>query len=127
MELCGCLSWMLPRLQTPSSCFPSVTAVPGQISSGEGRNYIRQQMASNPSLPTPPSIGQLDGIMNSMLTAFPGLQDCVNKIMQTTCNQNGTGEPDMNSIVDQVQQVLLGPMMQNIKATNPNAQILAPP
>ena len=109
-------------------------ANPSQVRAREGKEYIQQQMAlsSLPNSPQPvevprmPSSAQLDDIMGSVLNAFPGLQACIGKIVQGASNGNG-GEADLNSVVDQVQNVLLGPLMQNIKATNPDAPDISGP
>ena len=117
-------------------------ANPAQLRTKEGREYIRQQMASQ-KVPGPgelmlPSSAQLDSLMGTVLNAFPGLQDCISKIVQGAHN-GGSTEPDLNGVVDQtqgrpgspdvpgaVQNVLLGPLMQNIKTTNPDAPDIAP-
>ena len=52
-----------------------------------------------------------------------GLQDCVSNILQ---KRDATGEEDLNQVVDQVQHVLLGPIMDNIRQSNPNAPDIAP-
>ena len=108
-------------------------ANPTQVRSREGREYIMQQMAMVPSQPQPqgtappmPSPAQLDNIMGSVLSAFPGLQDCIGKIIQGASQGNG-GEADLNSVVDQVQNVLLGPLLQNTKSTNPDAPDISEP
>lgn len=130
-------------------------ANPVQLRTKEGRAYIQQQMATHndgtdgkgcaPPIPGEsmqpmmPSSAQLDNLMGTVLSAFPGLQDCISKIVQGVHNNGGSGEPDLNGVVDQtqgrpgfsdvpgvVQNVLLGPLMQNIKSTNPDAPDITP-
>ena len=35
-------------------------------------------------------------------------------------------EPDLNGVVDQVQEILLGPMLQSMRSSNPSGPDLAP-
>ena len=62
-------------------------ANPTHIRAKDGRDYIQQQMSLTPVVATPPSssvpsMEQLDGIMKSVLGWFPGLQECIGKIVQ---------------------------------------------
>ena len=109
-------------------------ANPSQVRAREGREYIQQQMAVT-TIPSAPSAQQLDNIMGSVLSAFPGLQECVGKIVQGTNSGSGIHSPrmvvcsretDLNVVVDQVQNVLLGPLMQNLRAQNPDAPDITP-
>ena len=90
-----------------------------------GREYIRQQI--NPSLPVVamPSPTQLEGMLGTLLGGFPGLQECVNKILQAQ-EGGGSGEANFNDVVDQVQETLLGPILNNIQSANPAAPNLGP-
>jgi hypothetical protein len=104
-------------------------ANPNQIRAQEGRDYIQTQMsitATPPTVPPIPSAAQLDTIMGSVLNAFPGLQECIGKIVQGASTGPG-GEADLNNVVDQVQNVLLGPLLQNIKSANPGAPDISEP
>ena len=101
-------------------------ANPAQVRTAEGRAYIQKQINhSITTVPTgPPSMEQLDNIMKSVLGGFPGLQDCLGKIVQGS--NDGSGEADLNDVVDQVQNVLVGPLMQSLQASNPNCPDISP-
>ena len=79
------------------------------INGAAARTYLRQQ--TSPLTAMVPSQEQLNGIMGSimpMLGAFPNLRDSVMRIMQ---DRPSGAEPDLNTVVDQVQDILLGPML----------------
>ena len=100
-------------------------ANPAQVRTAEGRAYIQKQI-NQPITTVPgvvPSMEQLDGIMKSVLGGFPGLQDCLGKIVQGSTSSN---EADLNDVVDQVQNVLVGPLMQSLQASNPNCPDITP-
>ena len=101
-------------------------ANPDGVQADAGRKYIQQQLGV---MVTPASGGgggtaQLEGMLGSILGAFPGLQDCMSKIMAS--RDGSAPEADLNQVVDQVQNVLLGPILENMRATNPTAPDIGP-
>lgn len=100
---------------------------PTDIHAAPGRAFIQRQVgvvsASHRPQPTTappltmPDPAQLDSILGSVLSAFPGLQQCVTSLMNSS--QSGA-DPDLNSVVDQVQNTLLDPIVQSIRTNNPD-------
>ena len=102
-------------------------ANPSQIRAKEGRDFIQQQMSLTPvAPPAMPSMEQLDGILKSVLGGFPGLQECIGKIVQGATPSDPNKEADLNDVVDQVQNVLVGPLMKNFQASNPECPDITP-
>ena len=100
-------------------------ANPEGVQADAGRAYIQQQLGGLVGgAPAAPNPAQLEGMLGSILGAFPGLQECVSKIMTT--REGGSAEADLNQVVDQVQSVLLGPILENMKANNPTAPDIGP-
>ena len=105
-------------------------ANPQGVQTDAGRHYIVQQMAAGAgagvvAAPSPGPAGpNLEGILGNILGAFPGLQDCVNKILAN--RDTGAPETDLNQVVHQVQTVLLGPVLESMKVNNPNGPDIGP-
>lgn len=125
-------------------------ANPQGINAGAARSYLQQQMSPGAMIPTQEQLHGIMGSILSMLNAFPG-QSVVAKSTRSVCTLRdsivnimhdrapGT-EPDLNAVVDQVQELLppwflflwqrkpwpLGPMLQNMQASNPGGPDLAP-
>ena len=92
------------------------------------RDYIRQQMSPPTAGPLVniPNNAQLESLLSTILGGFPGLQECVNKIVTSQEERPGGGEAALNEVVDKVQEVLLGPILGNIRQANPDAPDVGP-
>lgn len=63
-----------------------------------------------------PSPAQLDGVLQAVLGAFPGLRECVSQIAAAAEVSAGSPEGALDGVVDQVQRVLTGPLVQTLQA-----------
>lgn len=82
------------------------------------REYIRMRMTDAAITATPAGVApatQLDGILQSVFGAFPGLHDCVAQLTAAADAAGGDTTAGLGSMFDQVQQLLTGPMMQNLQ------------
>jgi hypothetical protein len=99
-------------------------ANPQGVQADAGRAFIRQQMgsvAAQPPTPPPRDTAQLEGILGNLIGAFPGLQDCMSQIMSVR-----EGETDITQVVEKIQDVLLKPIMDGMRASNPSAPDIEP-
>lgn len=89
------------------------------------RSYIRQQIGSASSTPaaTPPTAPPLHNVMGTILGAFPGLQECMDQITQGGGAAGAGGSED---VVGRVQDIILGPVLESIRASNPGAPDVGP-
>lgn len=63
-----------------------------------------------------PSSEQLEGILQSVLGAFPGMRDCVSQLVASAEAAGSAGtEGSMNAVVDQVQRLLTGPLLSGLQ------------
>lgn len=112
-------------------------AGPGTFqNTGSAREYIRirQQQVQVDALPpdaglapprdpfsggvSMPSPAQLDGVLQTVLGAFPGLRDSVSQIVASAEAADAAGggvQGSMNAVVDHVQQLLTGPLLQGLQ------------
>lgn len=96
---------------------------PRETGGDGGANPLLGSMMSSLSSP-----GQLDGILQSIMGAFPGLNECVAQIVSETnaAAANADGAPPPN-IVDRVQAVLTGPLLEGLQQqTGTSPDLLRP-
>jgi hypothetical protein len=100
-------------------------AAPEHIQMEACQSFLCSQMQPVAAVQSikPPLPGQLESVMANIMGAFPGLQECMNHIMSPN---PAAGPDDLNSVVDRVQDVLVRPLLENLRASNPNAPDISP-
>lgn len=117
--------WM-SVLDLAAACNPEIPV-------GSARDYIKQRMntVGHPNTTTAaaaagalpfelPNQAQLDGILSSVMSAFPGLSDCVQQIITplTAAANNNTNNADaagdISGMVENLQNTLLRPLLENL-------------
>jgi hypothetical protein len=86
-----------------------------------GREYIRAQRAAD----TAPLVAlpSMDGLLGGVLAAFPGFQECMARIV----GAQGSNRPeDVGAMMDQMQSIIMGPVMDSIRTANPDAPDIGP-
>lgn len=91
----------------------------GTLNCEAGREYIRAQATTAPgTAAAPPS---LDSLLGGVLSAFPGFQDCMSRMTTAQASRE-----DLGGMMDQMQNIIMGPVMESIRASNPDAPDIGP-
>ena len=93
----------------PGDAVPAATFGSGDPLTGGGGAAASMMM---------PSPAQLEGVLQTVLGAFPGLRDGVAQIVNSAEAAGAAGggvQGSMDAVVDQVQQLLTGPLLQGLQ------------